>query len=93
MCFHLVLQAYGLLGHPGDPIAYPLEKLLPQLVDEHSEYIDVRDIPIQTISLTELLTEPFSQTLFALLHSGAAHDSYWNSAQVAKQIATAIEAS
>jgi hypothetical protein len=77
--------------HPGDPIAYPLEKLLPQLVDAESRYIDIQDILTHTTSLSDLLTEPVSQTLFALLHGGEAHNSYWQLDQVAQQIAQAIK--
>ena len=77
--------------HPGDPVAYPLEKLLPQLVDEKGQYIDIQDILTHPTSLTDLLTQPWSQTTFALLHGGEAHGSYWQSDQVAQQIALAIE--
>jgi hypothetical protein len=77
--------------HPGDPIAYPLEKLLPKLVDGKSQYIDIQDILTHLTTLTDLVTEPFSQTLFALLHGGEAHNSYWQSDLVAQQIAHAIE--
>jgi hypothetical protein len=77
--------------HPGDPIAYPLEKLLPKLVDGKSRYIDIQDILIHTTHLTDFMAEPFSQTLFALLHGGEAHHSYWQSEQVARQIAQVIE--
>ncbi len=76
--------------HPGDPIAYPLEKLLPQLVDGKSQYINVQDILTHPTSLTDLLTAPWSQTIFALLDGGEAHGSYWRSDQVAQQIAQAI---
>jgi hypothetical protein len=78
-------------AHPGDPIAYPLEKLLPQLVDGRKRYIDVQDILTHPTTLTDLLSEPFSQSLFALLHGGEAHNSYWQSDQVAKMIAQAID--
>lgn len=77
--------------HPGDPIAYPLEKLLPQLVDSENRYIEIQDILTHPSNLTDFLTEPFSQTLFALLHGGEAHNSYWQNEQVAQQIAQAIE--
>ena len=39
---------------------------------------------------TDFLSEPFSHTLFALLHGGEAHLSYWQSDSVAKHIARAI---
>ena len=96
----LLFSLYQVLGkklpwynfvHPGDPVAYPLEKLLPQLVDGESKYIDVQDFLTHLTSLTDILTEPVSQTFFALLHGGEAHNSYWQSDQVAQQIAQAIE--
>jgi hypothetical protein len=76
--------------HPGDPIGYPLEKLLPSLIDDRSKYIDVQDILTQPSSLTDFLTEPLSHTLLALIHGGAAHGSYWRSDLVASRIAEAI---
>ena len=79
------------LVHPGDPIAYPMEKLLPQLVDGKSRYINIQDILTHPTSLTDFLTEPLSQTLFALLHGGEAHNSYWHSDEVAQKIAQTIE--
>ncbi len=78
-------------AHPGDPIAYPLEKLLPQLVDANNQYLDVHDILTHPVSLTDFLSEPFSQTIFALLHGGEAHNSYWQNDLVAQKIAQAIE--
>ena len=77
--------------HPGDPIAYPLEKLLPKLVDGKSQYIDIQDILTHLTTLSDLVAEPFSQTLVALLHGGEAHNSYWQSDLVAQQIAQVIE--
>ncbi len=77
--------------HPGDPIGYPLEELLPSLVDGKSQYIDIQDILTHPMSLTDFMTEPFSQTLLALLHGGEAHTSYWQSDLVAQKIAQAIE--
>lgn len=77
--------------HPGDPIAYPLEKLLPQLLDGESKYVQVQDILTNLTSLTDILIDPLNQTLFALLHGGEAHQSYWISEQVAQRIAEVIE--
>ncbi len=77
--------------HPGDPIAYPLEKLLPQLVDENNQYIDVQDVLIPLRGLTDVLTEPISQHPIALLHGLEAHGSYWKSLDVAQKIVQAAE--
>jgi hypothetical protein len=61
------------------------------MVDGKSQYIDVQDIPTHPTHLTDFLTEPLSQTLFALLHGGEAHNSYWQNDQVAQKVAQAIE--
>ena len=29
--------------HPDDPIAYPLAELLPEMIDSHHQYVDVKD--------------------------------------------------
>lgn len=77
--------------HPGDPVAYPLEKLLPQLVDRNNQYIDAQDILIPPTHLADVLTEPFSQDSIALLQSVEAHGQYWKSLDVVQKIVQAIE--
>ncbi len=77
-------------AHPGDPIAYPLGTLLPRLVDGESRYLDVQDMLTHPADLSDFVTEPFSQTLLALLHGGTAHSSYWHSLEVAQGIAQSI---
>jgi hypothetical protein len=80
-------------AHPGDPIAYPLATLLPSMVDSGSQYLDIQDVLTHPADLPDILTEPFSQSLLALLHGGAAHASYWQSKEVALQIAQMIRES
>lgn len=77
--------------HPGDPIAYPLEMLLPQLVDSNNQYIDTQDILISPIHLTDALIRPVSQDAIALLHGLRAHSEYWESIDVVQRIVQAIE--
>jgi len=79
--------------HPGDPIAYPLVPLIPQLVDGRSEYIQIQDIVTHETTLGDLLTNIVSQTTFALLHGGEAHGSYWQSEEVAQKIVEVIQSS
>ena len=79
-------------AHPGDPVAYPLSGLLPTLVDNSSAYLDIRDILTHPADLPDFLTEPFSQSLLAMLHGGAAHMSYLQSREVARRIAETIRA-
>lgn len=76
--------------HPGDPVAYPLEVLLPQLVDGESKFLDVQDIVTHNANLGDYITNAFSQSILALLHGGDAHSSYWQSEEVAKKIAEQI---
>jgi hypothetical protein len=88
--------------HPGDPIAYTLEGLLPSLVDWESKYIDIHDILVPanlreilteewSEAIRDLLTVPFRQCILALLHTATAHGSYWQSKKVAKLIAQMIQ--
>ncbi len=77
-------------AHPGDPIAYPLATLLPSLVDGESRYLDVQDVVTHPADLSDFVTEPFSQTLLALLHGGTTHGSYWHSVEVAQGIVQSI---
>lgn len=76
--------------HPGDPIAWPLETVMPQLVDGRQQYLDIRDIVTFNADFSDFLTQPFSQTPLALLHGGDAHGSYWESKEVARSIAETI---
>ncbi len=74
-------------AHPGDPLAYPLEGVMPLLLDENTALVGIRDI------ITEkgnFLVKPFSQTLAPLLSGGDAHNSYWKNATVAKAIGDVI---
>ncbi len=77
--------------HPGDPVAYPLEKLLPQLVDRNNQCIDIQDILIASNHFADMLAEPMQQSLIALLHGMKAHGEYMESPAVARKIVEAIE--
>lgn len=88
--------------HPGDPIASPLEGILPHLVDKKKTYIAIQDRLIPT-NMAEVLKEgipealldpialPFRQTAIAILDSGHAHHSYWQSPCVAEGISLSIQ--
>jgi hypothetical protein len=76
--------------HPGDPLAYPLEELLYQLVDQQRDYLDVHDVVTTPGDLGDWMLESFKQSSAALIHAGAAHRSYWNSELIAKRIARTI---
>jgi hypothetical protein len=77
--------------HPGDPIAYPLKKLMKDLVDNDEKYINFQDVIIQERRLLDLLKQSVSQTTFALLQGGKAHGSYWDSQQVIKEISSILQ--
>ncbi|MBE9113665.1 hypothetical protein IQ273_30280 [Nodosilinea sp. LEGE 07298] len=73
--------------HPGDPIAYPLEGVVPMLLQTSQTYVQMQDV------ITEkpgLLTRPFQQTIVPLLWGGDAHGSYWQSPTVGKTIGDAL---
>ncbi|MGL4884017.1 MAG: hypothetical protein ACRC8K_23605 [Waterburya sp.] len=76
--------------HPGDPIAYPLKKLMKDLVDNDEKYIDFQDVITQEPRLLDLLEKSVSQTTFALLQGGKAHGSYWQSQQVIQEISSIL---
>jgi hypothetical protein len=76
--------------HPGDPVAYPLAKLIPEMVDSNEQYLDIKDVLTHKAELFDFLTEPVSQTALSLLHGGDAHGSYWHSNEVAEIIAQTI---
>ncbi len=77
-------------AHPADPLAYPLQPLLHQIVGEEHHYLDVRDYINIGTNWLDVLTSPFSQTALALANIGNAHASYWYSQKVAQKIASAV---
>lgn len=76
--------------HPGDPVAWPLEKVMLNLVDRESRYLEIKDIVTNNADFSDFLTQPLSQSFLALLHGGDAHGSYWESKQLANEIARTI---
>lgn len=84
--------------HPGDPIASPLEAIIPNMVEvnEKKKSIDIRDrlVPLAKVGrdplsavLSDLLGGIFSKTAIPILNTGNAHNSYWLSPFVAREIA------
>lgn len=74
--------------HPGDPIAYPLEQLMTNLVDGDKKYLDIKDIITHKAGLFEFFS---AQTVLSLIHGGEAHSSYWNNDKVVQEISTVIK--
>ena len=77
--------------HPGDPVAWPLEKVMSSLVDNEAVYLNFTDEISRTADWSDFLPKLVSQTILALLHGGDAHGSYWKSKEVAQKIAKTIQ--
>jgi hypothetical protein len=74
-------------AHPGDPIAYPLEGVMPLLLDKAQKLVDIEDI----MSPSGLIGGLFGQTIFPILNGGKAHGSYWTEPKVAQAIGKVIQ--
>ena len=77
--------------HPGDPVAWPFEKVMFNLVDKQAELLIFEDVITHNTDLSDFITQPLSQTILALLHGGDAHGSYWTSKQVTNRIVEQIK--
>lgn len=73
--------------HPGDPVAYPLEEVITNIVDSQNKYLDLKDYSTHKLELPEFLTD---QPLLALLHGGDAHGSYFTSDKVVQDISEVL---
>ncbi|PSM46346.1 hypothetical protein C7Y66_25515 [Chroococcidiopsis sp. CCALA 051] len=78
--------------HPGDPIAWSLEKVINKLITGSERYVQVEDILTRGSGFWELIaqTPPIRQTFLALANGGSAHGSYWHNRELAQRIATNI---
>lgn len=78
--------------HPGDPIAWPLDRLLSRLVAGSNHYVDIQDLLTRGSGFWEFIAQlpPIRQTFLALANGGNAHGSYWHNKEVAKRIAANI---
>ncbi|MBD2439266.1 hypothetical protein [Nostoc sp. FACHB-110] len=80
--------------HPADPIAYPLQTLMTDLVDGYEDILDIQDILTQNTGwlggLENLIANsPLAQTQLPLLLSllpNNPHGSYWHNDTVIKKI-------
>jgi hypothetical protein len=79
--------------HPGDPIAYPLETVIPQLIDTTGDNIEIKDILTSGSGLLDLVAQPLGNSFLSLVNGGNAHSSYWENQKVAEQIAAVIQQS
>jgi len=75
--------------HPGDFVAYPIEKLMPAMLGNPAQHVNIQDF---------LVTDAGPQwfegiTPVTMLNAGGAHQSYGKSNLVAEHIAQAIKMS
>lgn len=73
-------------AHPNDPIAYPLEGVMPLFLNEDSDKVQIEDV----MTASNPLLRPLSQSLVPLVNGGKAHGSYWTSRKVADTIAQVV---
>ena len=79
--------------HPGDPFAFPLECVIPKLIDGKKQYLELQDILTSGSGPLEWIAKPLSKTFLALINGGSAHGSYWKNKQVAEKILETIQQS
>jgi hypothetical protein len=71
-------------AHPGDPLASPLLPLIPHLISNPGDYIEVKDC--MTTAPGDWLFFLIKRSFIALLHARAAHTGYWDNAIVADTV-------
>jgi len=86
-------------AHPGDPVAYPLEGVMPLLLDPNykkdntpsQQLVEIQDVLVPSNTWKERLLTPVRQQILPLLFGGEAHGSYWENPVVAQTIADVIQ--
>jgi hypothetical protein len=80
-------------AHPGDPLAYPLDPLLYDMVAGEKPFLTIQDHVAPTTGLLDKVLALIKQNIIALVDFPDAHNSYWQNEEVAKLIAQTISAS
>lgn len=76
--------------HPGDPIAWPLEEVIKQVIDADI-YVNIEDVITYGSGGWEFVARLVKQYFLALVNGGSAHGSYWTNKEiVAQRISKAI---
>jgi hypothetical protein len=75
-------------AHPGDPLASPLLPLIPDLISNPGEYIEVKDV--MTSAPRDWLFFLIKRSFMALAHAGVAHTGYWDCSLVADTVGNLI---
>ncbi len=86
-------------AHPGDPVAYPLEGVMPLLLDPNykkdntpsQQLVEIQDVLVPSNTWKERLLTPVRQQILPLLFGGEAHGSYWENPVVAQTVAGVIQ--
>ena len=76
-------------AHPGDPIAYPLEGVMPLFLNtrkKDNSLVKVEDV----MSPSSWLGGLFGQSILSIINGGKAHASYWKEPKVAQMIGKVI---
>ncbi len=77
--------------HPGDPIAWTLEGVLPGLVGrEFTQNVEVKDILTYGTGGLEFFGNLLQGTFLSLINGGSAHNSYWENQEIADRISQII---
>ncbi|NJL85162.1 MAG: hypothetical protein HC886_03015 [Leptolyngbyaceae cyanobacterium SM1_1_3] len=76
--------------HPGDPVAWPLEKVIHQLIDHKSGVVMIEDVLTPGSGFLNLVGQLFQQSIVSIINGGNAHSSYWQSEKVAARISQII---
>ncbi|NJR49401.1 MAG: hypothetical protein HC780_07340 [Leptolyngbyaceae cyanobacterium CSU_1_3] len=74
-------------AHAGDPIAYPLEGVMPFLLRGNETFVDTQDV---ITDKGNAFNKAFQQKMIPLLWGGDAHNSYWTSNLVTQAISEVI---
>lgn len=76
--------------HPGDPIAWPLDQVIPKILDAEERYIKINDILTSGSGALDWVGGLFRGNFVSLVNGGSAHGSYWENQTVANKIAETI---
>ena len=76
--------------HPGDPVAWPLEKIVRRLVDRESSSVAIQDVLIPGSGFLNVIGQLFQRSIVSIINGGNAHSSYWKSEKVADRISQII---
>jgi hypothetical protein len=80
-------------AHPGDPLAYPLDPLLYDMVDGEKRFLTIQDHVAPTTGWLDKMLALVKKYMIALVNFPNAHISYLQNEEVAKLIAQTISAS